>query len=162
MRKKFIGFFLLATLLLALPSCKKINTNKVIEFNNKLVDDQHTVLQHEAKIYFAIYDSKPTDTLQILLHEYQTVLDTITKKYEKPFKVEDTFRRGALDLFKVYNDIAKNTYPKLISLLDSASEGAAFESIEIINLMMMIDSTEDVANKKLLNLQQYIIDKYKI
>jgi len=162
MRKKFIGFFLLATLLLALPSCKKINTNKVIEFNNKLVDDQHTVLQHEAKIYFAIYDSKPTDTLQILLHEYQTVLDTITKKYEKPFKVEDTFRRGALDLFKVYNDIAKNTYPKLISLLDSASEGAAFESIEIINLMMMIDSTEDAANKKLLNIQQYIIDKYKI
>ncbi|MDD3630037.1 MAG: hypothetical protein PHF55_03295 [Bacteroidales bacterium] len=162
MRKKFIGFFLLATLLLALPSCKKINTNKVIEFNNKLVDDQHTVLQHEAKIYFAIYDSKPTDTLQILLHEYQTVLDTITKKYEKPFKVEDTFRQGALELFRVYNDIAKNTYPHLISLLDSINEEEAYESQKIIELMMMIDSTEDVANKKLLSIQQYVMDKYKI
>lgn len=162
MRKKFIGFFLLATLLLALPSCKKINTNKVIEFNNKLVDDQHTVLQHEAKIYFAIYDSKPTDTLQILLREYQTVLDTITKKYEKPFKVEDTFRQGALELFRVYNDIAKNTYPHLISLLDSINEEEAYESQKIIELMMMIDSTEDVANKKLLSIQQYVMDKYKI
>lgn len=162
MGKKFIGFFLLATLLLALPSCKKINTNKVIEFNNKLVDDQHTVLQHEAKIYFAIYDSKPTDTLQILLHEYQTVLDTITKKYEKPFKVEDTFRQGALELFRVYNDIAKNTYPHLISLLDSINEEEAYESQKIIELMMMIDSTEDVANKKLLSIQQYVMDKYKI
>ncbi|MDI3546316.1 MAG: hypothetical protein PWP68_1733 [Rikenellaceae bacterium] len=162
MRKKFIGFFLLATLLLALPSCKKINTNKVIEFNNKLVDDQHTVLMHEAKIYFAIYDSKPTDTLQILLREYQTVLDTITKKYEKPFKVEDTFRQGALELFRVYNDIAKNTYPHLISLLDSINEEEAYESQKIIELMMMIDSTEDVANKKLLSIQQYVMDKYKI
>lgn len=162
MGKKFISIFLMATLLLALPSCKKINTNKVIEFNNKLVDDQHTVLMHEAKIYFAIYDSKPTDTLQILLHEYQTVLDTITKKYEKPFKVEDTFRQGALELFRVYNDIAKNTYPHLISLLDSINEEEAYESQKIIELMMMIDSTEDVANKKLLNIQQYVMDKYKI
>ncbi|MDI6834062.1 MAG: hypothetical protein QMD02_09510 [Bacteroidales bacterium] len=162
MGKKLISFFLIATILFAMPSCKKINANKVLEFNNNLADDQQTVLQHEAELYFAIYESKPTDTLRMLLNEYQTVLDTITKKYEKPFKVEDTFRQGALELFKVYNDIAKNTYPKLISLLDSASEGAAFESLEIINLMMMIDSTEDVANKKLLNLQQYIIDKYKI
>ncbi|HOB26768.1 MAG TPA: hypothetical protein PKJ07_01290 [Bacteroidales bacterium] len=162
MGKKFISFFLMATILLALPSCKKINTNKVIEFNNKLVDDQQTVLQHEAKLYFAIYESKPTDTLRILLREYQTVLDTIIKKYEKPFKVEDTFRQGALELFRVYNDIAKNTYPQLISLLDSANEGAAIESQKIIDLMMMIDSTEDMSNKKLLNLQQYVMDKYKI
>ncbi|HQP90718.1 MAG TPA: hypothetical protein PLK51_07030 [Bacteroidales bacterium] len=162
MEKKFISFFLIATILLAMPSCKKINTNKVLEFNNNLANDHHTVLQHEAKLYFAIYESKPSDTLRMLLREYQTVLDTITKKYEKPFKVEDTFRQGALELFKVYNDIAKNTYPYLISLLDSANEGAAFESTEIINLMMMIDSTEDAANKKLLNIQQYIIDKYKI
>jgi len=103
-------------------------------------------LQHEAKLYFAIYESKPSDTLRMLLREYQTVLDTITKNM-KTIKVEDTFRQGALELFKVYNDIAKNTYPHLISLLDSANEGAAFESLEIINLMMMIDSTEDAANK---------------
>ncbi len=161
MGKKFISFFLMATILLAMPSCKKINTNKVIEFNNKLVDDQHTVLQHEAKLYFGIYENKPTDTLIMFLKEYQTVLDTIIKKYEKPFKVEDTFRQGALELFKVYNDIAKNTYPHLISLLDSANEGGVFESQEIIDLMMMIDSTEDMANKKLISLQQYVMDKYK-
>jgi hypothetical protein len=162
MQKKLLGVILIASIILAMPACKKMNSNKIIEFNNQFADDQHLVLQHEAQLYMAIYENKPTDSLRMLLSVYQEVLDSMVNKYQKPFKLEDTFRKGALELFGVYNDIAKNTYPYLISLLDSANENAAFESAKIIDVMMRIDSIEDTINKKILSLQRYIIEKYDI
>lgn len=162
MQKKLLSVLLIATIILAMPACKKMNSNKIIEFNNQLADDQHLVLQHEAQLYMAIYENKPTDSLRMLLSVYQEVLDTMVKKYQQPFKLEDTFRKGALELFEVYDDIAKNTYPYLISLLDSANKGAVFESHQIVDLMMSIDSIEDAINKKMLSLQRFVFDKYEL
>jgi hypothetical protein len=96
------------------------------------------------------------------LKEYQLIIDSINSKYQNPFKIEDTMRKVALSLFDAYKSIAYNEYPYLISLIDSANKGAIIDSDEIMKILVTIDSTEQTANMSYIDLQQYIVNKYKI
>jgi hypothetical protein len=71
-------------------------------------------------------------------------------------------RKVALSLFDAYKSIAYNEYPYLISLIDSANKGAIIDSDEIMKILVTIDSTEQTANMSYIDLQQYIVNKYKI
>lgn len=134
----------------------------MIEYNNQIVNDQKLILQYESKLYNAIYDNANIDTLKSILKEYQLIIDSINSKYQNPFKIEDTMRRVALSLFDAYKSIAYNEYPYLISLIDSANKGAIIDSDEIMKILVTIDSTEQTANMSYIDLQQYIVNKYKI
>ncbi len=134
----------------------------MIEYNNQIVNDQKLILQYESKLYNAIYDNANIDTLKSILKEYQLIIDSINSKYQNPFKIEDTMRKVALSLFDAYKSIAYNEYPYLISLIDSANKGAIIDSDEIMKILVTIDSTEQTANMSYIDLQQYIVNKYKI
>ena len=47
-------------------------------------------------------------------------------------------------------------------LIDSANKGAIIDSDEIMKILVTIDSTEQTANMSYIDLQQYIVNKYKI
>jgi len=162
MNHNLLKIIFLVILIMTFGSCKKINTSQVIEYNNQIVNDQKLILQYESKLYNAIYDNANIDTLKSILKEYQLIIDSINSKYQNPFKIEDTMRKVALSLFDAYKSIAYNEYPYLISLIDSANKGAIIDSDEIMKILVTIDSTEQTANMSYIDLQQYIVNKYKI
>ncbi len=147
---------------------KPKNTVSPLDYNNRLIAIQNTVIQtllDFTNTLQAIDKEDLSNSFKKVEKEYSNIKKVAGQavkdiRKQKPYNNDDSFRKAMQDLIEFYQSIIKNEYREMINIIKKGDRMTQDDIRRLEELQASISERENVYDKRLDETQNAFAEKY--